>query len=102
MTIGSLHAYLRESKGAAMHHDFYYGGGGAHPVVWLLLCMVALVAVGAFVWYLVSMIHQRNAAAPQPPADGDSGALRILGERFARGEIDEEEYTRRRALLRGG
>ncbi len=29
-------------------------------------------------------------------------AHRILDERFARGEIDEEEYRRRRDLLRGG
>ncbi|PYC75864.1 hypothetical protein C7C46_23370 [Streptomyces tateyamensis] len=30
------------------------------------------------------------------------GAERILGERFARGEIDEEEYQRRLRVLRGG
>lgn len=30
----------------------------------------------------------------------DSSAQRILDERYARGEIDEEEYRRRRAQLR--
>ncbi len=38
------------------------------------------------------------------PAAGDSrggegGARQILDERFARGEIDEEEYQRRRRVL---
>ena len=31
-----------------------------------------------------------------------SDAHRILDERFARGEIDEEEYRQRRQVLRGG
>jgi putative membrane protein len=40
------------------------------------------------------------------PASGearheDSGAFRILDARFARGEIDEEEYRRRRSSLEG-
>lgn len=39
------------------------------------------------------------AAAAVPPAS--SGALHILAERFARGEIDEEEYVRRRDLILG-
>jgi uncharacterized membrane protein len=28
--------------------------------------------------------------------------MRILEERFARGEIDADEFTRRRDILRGG
>ncbi|MCX5193119.1 MULTISPECIES: SHOCT domain-containing protein [unclassified Streptomyces] len=38
--------------------------------------------------------------APAPYSASDSGAERLLAERFARGEIDEEEYTRRLAVLR--
>lgn len=33
------------------------------------------------------------------PATNRPDPLRILDERFARGEIDEEEYKQRRALL---
>ncbi|WP_237323463.1 SHOCT domain-containing protein [Streptomyces sp. MOE7] len=36
---------------------------------------------------------------PAPPADG--GPEQILAERYARGEIDDEEYRRRLATLRG-
>ena len=38
---------------------------------------------------------------PQPAERAPSGPLQILDERFARGEIDDEEYRRRRAVLRG-
>ncbi|MFD4600403.1 SHOCT domain-containing protein [Streptomyces sp. NPDC058464] len=35
-----------------------------------------------------------------PPAPGSPGAEQILAERYARGEIDEEEYLRRLDILR--
>jgi putative membrane protein len=54
-------------------------------VVWLAF----LVAIGVGVWWLI-----RQA----PPARHDP-ALEALRERYARGEIDREEYeTRRRDL----
>lgn len=40
----------------------------------------------------------RNTEGPAQASD----AARILDERFARGEIDEDEYRRRRDVLRGG
>lgn len=42
--------------------------------------------------------HDHRTAVHQPPAPR-SGPLMILDERFARGDIDEEEYKRRLALL---
>ena len=44
------------------------------------------------------------STGPQPGAGGArrSRAEEVLDERFARGEIDEEEYQRRRAVLRPG
>ncbi len=41
-------------------------------------------------------------APPSGPAPSATDAHRILDERFARGEIDEDEYRRRRDVLRGG
>jgi putative membrane protein len=37
----------------------------------------------------------------QEPRRGEDSARRILDERLARGEIDEEEYWRRRRTLEG-
>lgn len=63
------------------------------------LAVVVLVAYG--IWELVrsrdvtpSLAGGQGAAAPGP-------ARTILDERFARGEIDVDEYVRRRALLDG-
>jgi putative membrane protein len=41
------------------------------------------------------------------PRDANTGgaqtsAMRVLDERFARGEIDADEFQRRREILRGG
>jgi hypothetical protein len=35
-------------------------------------------------------------------ADASTSAMRILEDRFARGEIDADEFQRRREILRGG
>jgi len=62
--------------------------GGVGMLVLMALVLAALVA-------LVVVLARRG---PQPPGPGDT-ARRILDERFARGEIDQEEYERRRDAL---
>ncbi|ADJ47218.1 hypothetical protein AMES_5393 [Amycolatopsis mediterranei S699] len=62
--------------------------GGVGMVVLMALVLAALVA-------LVVVLARR---APQLPGQGGT-ARRILDERFARGEIDQEEYERRRDAL---
>jgi putative membrane protein len=42
--------------------------------------------------------HWHEPAAPAP-GQGKSEALRILEERYARGDIDQEEFQRRKADL---
>ena len=62
-----------------------------------MLVLMALVLAALVV--LVVVLTRRG---PQPPASADT-ARRILDERFARGEIDQDEYERRRdALTRAG
>ncbi|MGW5780347.1 SHOCT domain-containing protein [Streptomyces sp. NPDC003863] len=53
--------------------------------------------------------HRRRVDLPHPrpcrgtaPRQGPAAAEQILGERLARGEIDEEEYRRRLSALRRG
>lgn len=58
------------------------------PFVWL--AFLALIVAG-----IVLLLRR-------PEGDGRSEARRILEERFARGEIDEEEYRRRLEALAGG
>lgn len=78
----------------------WYGGFGWGG--WLLTSLVmvlfwGLVIFGGIaVWRTVS----RSDHTPQQPSQ--SSPEQLLDERFARGEIDVEEYTRRRELLRSG
>jgi putative membrane protein len=85
-----------------------YGDGGSHWVVWVLMIVAMVVFWGALAWVVVTLVRHRgtpgdsgttppNPSVPPPTSDG----LRILHERLARGDIDEEEYTRRRALIEG-
>jgi putative membrane protein len=52
-----------------------------------------VVIIGLVVW-AVTALSGRDARGNGPPS-----ARHILDERFARGEIDEEEYRRRRDQL---
>lgn len=71
----------------------------------LPIAIVALVAYGVF-----ELLRARSIDGAVPAVAGPGGAsagsshtaLGILDERFARGEIDAEEYVQRRTLLATG
>jgi putative membrane protein len=65
-------------------------GGWGIAVALALVAFIALIVGG-----IVLVIRPSKA---NPPAQRDQ-ALDILDQRFARGEIDEEEYQKRRSLV---
>jgi putative membrane protein len=70
---------------------------------WLTMGLMMLAFVGvilAVVLVVVRSAPQQTVSAAPAPATGREHAEHVLDERFARGEIDVEEYTRRRNLLR--
>ena len=83
----------------------YYGYGhpGTHWGALIVGLVFMLVVAGGLAWILVTLLRQNGhpaaAAHPAPTPAAGSDALRILDERFARGEIDAEEYKIRRDLL---
>ncbi len=64
--------------------------------LWPVLIVVGLLILG---YLAVRLAQGRRASGPALGASAGSAARRILDERYARGEIDEEEYRRRRDLL---
>lgn len=73
----------------------YYGG--MNPA-WALVCTVAVIAIIALVAWAIIGITRRTDASDRLYTPRDD-ALTMLQRRFASGEIDEQEYTRRRDAL---
>lgn len=77
-----------------------------HPGWWVFVGTLLVVALWALLIWLVVAAFRRSAGptatAPQPPAESSvapavatspiDGAVRILAERLARGEIDPDDY----------
>jgi putative membrane protein len=84
---------------------FEFGGFGILAFVAMLagllfwgLVIVALVL--GVRWLVRQNSHDRYAPPPAGPAAEDP--VEVLRHRYARGEIDEEEFERRRKTLSGG
>ena len=65
---------------------------------WWIVMPLGMVAFwGLVAWVIVTLVRGDRAAA-QPTSEAE----RILAERYARGEIDAEEYRATLVDLRGG
>lgn len=87
-----------------MMHNWSGGwGGGWGWGAWLAMALMMLVFWGGLITVIVvafrSWGRHGEASAPGATSARDD-ALGVLDGRFARGEIDAEEYASRRDLLR--
>jgi len=75
-----------------------FGGAGMGLVAALgaLLLLVGIVAVGVLIWALTKPNGKKQQRAEHPTEDS---ALRILRERYARGEITREQFENMRRDL---
>lgn len=76
---------------------YWDGNGTWHPwmaaLMWLGMILFWAIVVFGVVWFVRSSgVSRQGPEAPDPE--------RILQERLARGEIDGEEFQRRRDLIR--
>lgn len=62
--------------------------------LWVLLVVAVLIAL------LVGVLLRLSGRPASPSGRPQPDALQLLEERFARGEIDQDEFERRRAALR--
>ena len=83
-----------------MMYDGRNGGWDAGQ--WIAMAFMMLLFWGVVVAAIVAVIRRPIGSHFAPPPANHHEAERILNERFARGEIDEAEFTRRRDTLRRG
>lgn len=62
---------------------------------WLVMSLFMLIFWGLVIWGVVTLVR-----STETPRESSADPERILAERFARGEIDEDEYRRRLDALR--
>lgn len=74
----------------------WYGGGPG----WLLMGLMILAFWALLIFGGIAVY--RGTRGQGTESSGPATAVRLLDERFARGEIGADEYTRRRELLRSG
>jgi putative membrane protein len=77
-------------------------GGGMEIVLTIWVLIVVLfwgLVIAAIVLAIRWLIRSDRRGGHEGPIAPE--ALEILRQRYARGEIDEAEYERRRAVLRG-
>jgi putative membrane protein len=82
----------------------WWGHGHWSVGDWLAMSLMLLAFWGLLVVLVVSLVRRPAGVAkdPSPERPATGSADDVLAERFARGEINEDEFTRRRALLHAG
>ena len=84
---------------------YWNDGGGPGPwIVFFPLLWIAVVAGAIFLLRRTVWRHRGGPFGPRGPwnrdaAEGAGSPIGLLDERFARGEIDEDEYWRRFSVL---
>lgn len=79
-----------------------YWGNGMGGWGMVLMTVSTLLFWGLVIAGVVALVRYTRSGAPSSGASSEATTpQRILAERFARGEIDEEEYTRRLQVLGG-
>lgn len=76
----------------------WHAMGGMMAIFWAVVLAAAVMAI------VLVMRAMANGAHASPRPQGHANGLDGLGERLARGEIDRDEYLRRKRdrLARGG
>ena len=94
-------------------HQYGYmtsNGGGLARFILLIIFLLMVGAIALAIVRYVSHAHEPHShhgpAAPPgpppiPPTSSLDSALDVLRMRFARGEIDEDDYNRRVSVLQG-
>jgi putative membrane protein len=72
--------------------EWTWGGMWIGHFLWIVL-------LGLAIWFVATLARRSEPQSPDPRQS--RAALDILDERFAKGEIEPEDYERRRQALLG-
>ena len=101
ITLAGMEAMAQAQQGGYEHGHGWHGSwsGGWGGMIFGPFMMILFVAAVVF----LVVVALRWLGAGHGPTRGPDGkaALDILEERFARGEIDRDEFEERRRTLRG-
>jgi len=81
--------------GNGMHWMHTYGNG--YGIIWMILFWILLLSI--VVYLIVKIIKSSKKELPQPTEQKQT-PLHILQERLVRGDIDEAEYERLKAIIK--
>jgi putative membrane protein len=81
---------------------WHHYGPGWGPGWWVIGGFLWLVFWVAVVVLIVALLRGRHRHPHGEDAPGSPDAVRVLEDRYARGEISREEFLERRAVLKGG
>jgi putative membrane protein len=88
--------------------DWGWGGGDGWGIIGMLLSVLFMAAIVVGVVFVVRALQHGSShaagfpvtpSAPYVQTPAASAALQVLDERYARGEIDREEYLARKQDL---
>jgi putative membrane protein len=76
-----------------------WGGGAMFPLSGIFGLLVLALVIAALVWLARAILRPRDR---EPPLAGRAAAgLDVLDQRYARGEINRDEYLQKRADVLG-
>jgi putative membrane protein len=78
-----------------MYGGYGYGYGVLHMVFWAVILIGIIVGIVWMVRTMMASAGTRGASAPR------SAGLAVLEERYARGEINRDEYLQKKGDLHG-
>lgn len=106
MTAGGVLASATAGSRAALAQSFhdFHGMGGMGIAYWIsaILGVLFIVGVVALIVAVAWRLFRGGREDGRRPATADVGPLDILERRYARGEIDREEYLQKRDDLTRG